>query len=95
MIFMSLGLLGTTAAMNYFFALGIEPYLLNGLVVLVSLLAIQGMSVVNFYLLRFIASPFLRGLLMLFIFMVPVGQMGLAALGLLDQFIDVRSIEGV
>lgn len=95
LVFVTLGLLGTTAAMNYFFALGIEPYLLNGLVVLVSLLAIQGMSIVNFYLLRFIASPFVRGVLMIFILMVPVGQMGLAALGLLDQFIDVRSIEGV
>lgn len=94
-VFVTLGLLGATAAMNYFFALGIEPYLLNGLVVLVSLLAIQGMSIVNFYLLRFIASPFVRGVLMIFILMVPVGQMGLAALGLLDQFIDVRSIEGV
>ena len=95
LVFVTLGLLGATAAMNYFFALGIAPYLLNGLVVLVSLLAIQGMSIVNFYLLRFIASPFVRGVLMIFILMVPVGQMGLAALGLLDQFIDVRSIEGV
>lgn len=95
LVFLSLGLLATTAAMNYFFSLGIEPYLLNGLVVLVTLLAFQGMSIVNYYLLRFFPSPFVRGMLMLFILVVPVGQMGLAALGLLDQFIDVRGIEGV
>lgn len=93
-VLISVGLLGTALAMNYFMALGIEPYILNGLVVVVSLLACQGMSIVNFYLLRFVPSPFLRGLIMFFVLMVPVGQMGLAALGLIDQFIDVRSIEG-
>lgn len=93
-VLISVGLLGTALAMNYFMALGIEPYILNGLVVVVSLLACQGMSIVNFYLLRFVPSPFLRGLIMFFVLVVPVGQMGLAALGLIDQFIDVRSIEG-
>lgn len=93
-VLISVGLLGTALAINYFMALGIEPYILNGLVVVVSLLACQGMSIVNFYLLRFVPSPFLRGLIMFFVLMVPVGQMGLAALGLIDQFIDVRSIEG-
>lgn len=93
-ILISLGLLGAALAMNYFMTLGIEPYVLNGLVVAVSLLAFQGMSIVNFYLLRFVPSPFLRGMIMLFILVVPVGQMGLAALGLIDQFIDVRSLEG-
>ena len=93
-VLISVGLLGTALAMNYFMALSIEPYILNGLVVVVSLLACQGMSIVNFYLLRFVPSPFLRGLIMFFVLVVPVGQMGLAALGLIDQFIDVRSIEG-
>lgn len=93
-VLISVGLLGTALAINYFMALGIEPYILNGLVVVVSLLACQGMSIVNFYLLRFVPSPFLRGLIMFFVLVVPVGQMGLAALGLIDQFIDVRSIEG-
>lgn len=93
-VLISVGLLGTALAMNYFMALGIEPYILNGLVVVVSLLACQGMSIVNFYLLRFVPSPFLRGLIMFFVLVVPVGQMGLAALGLIDQFIVVRSIEG-
>lgn len=93
-VLISVGLLGTALAMNYFMALGIEPYILNGLVIVVSLLACQGMSIVNFYLLRFVPSPFLRGLIMFFVLVVPVGQMGLAVLGLIDQFIDVRSIEG-
>lgn len=90
----SVGLLGAALAMNNFMSLGIEPYIMNGLVVVVALLACQGMSIVNFYLLRFVPSPILRGLIMFFILVVPVGQMGLAALGLIDQFIDVRSIEG-
>lgn len=93
-VLISVDLLGTALAMNYFMALGIEPYILNGLVIVVSLLACQGMSIVNFYLLRFVPSPFLRGLIMFFVLVVPVGQMGLAVLGLIDQFIDVRSIEG-
>ena len=94
-VLISVGLLGAALAMNNFMNLGIEPYITNGLVVLVVLLACQGMSIVNFYLLRFVPSPIVRGLIMLFIMVVPVGQMGLAALGLIDQFIDVRSLEGV
>lgn len=94
-VLISVGLLGAALAMNNFMRLGIEPYITNGLVVLVVLLACQGMSIVNFYLLRFVPSPIVRGLIMLFIMVVPVGQMGLAALGLIDQFIDVRSLEGV
>ena len=94
-VLISVGLLGAALAMNNFMSLGIEPYITNGLVVLVVLLACQGMSIVNFYLLRFVPSPIVRGLIMLFIMVVPVGQMGLAALGLIDQFIDVRSLEGV
>ena len=94
-VLISVGLLGAALAMNNFMHLGIEPYITNGLVVLVVLLACQGMSIVNFYLLRFVPSPIVRGLIMLFIMVVPVGQMGLAALGLIDQFIDVRSLEGV
>lgn len=90
----SVGLLGAALAMNNFMSLGIEPYIMNGLVVVVALLACQGMSIVNFYLLRFVPRPILRGLIMFFILAVPVGQMGLAALGFIDQFIDVRSIEG-
>lgn len=93
-VLISVGLLGTALAMNYFMTLGIEPYILNGLVVVVTLLACQGMSIVNFYLLRFVPSPIVRGFIMFFILVVPVGQMGLAALGLIDQIIDVRSIEG-
>lgn len=93
-VLISVGLLGAALAMNNFMSLGIEPYITNGLVVLVVLLACQGMSIVNFYLLRFVPSPIVRGLIMLFIMVVPVGQMGLAALGLIDQFIDVRSLEG-
>lgn len=94
-VLISMGLLGATLVMNNLMSLGIEPYITNGLVVLVALLAFQGMSIVNFYLLRFVPSPIVRGLLMLFILVVPVGQMGLGALGLIDQFIDVRSLEGV
>lgn len=93
-VLISVGLFGTALAMNYFMTLGIEPYILNGLVVVVTLLACQGMSIVNFYLLRFVPSPIVRGFIMFFILVVPVGQMGLAALGLIDQIIDVRSIEG-
>lgn len=63
-VLISVGLLGTALAMNYFMTLGIEPYILNGLVVVVTLLACQGMSIVNFYLLRFVPSPIVRGFIM-------------------------------
>ncbi|MDY3118756.1 MAG: DUF2232 domain-containing protein [Peptoniphilus sp.] len=94
-VLLSVGFLGAAFAGNYFLSLGIDLYVSNGLVIVVSLLSFQGMSVVNFYLLRYVPSAAFRGIIMLFILMVPVGQMGLASLGLLDQFIDVRGIEGV
>ncbi|MDD7363665.1 MAG: DUF2232 domain-containing protein [Peptoniphilus sp.] len=73
----------------------IGVYVNNGLVIILGLLSFQGLSIVNFFLLRYVRSPLVRGLIMVLVFTIPVGQMGLLALGLIDQFIDIRSIQGV
>lgn len=87
--------LATAFLMNLLFDLGIQVFLLNGIVLLSGLLTFQGMSIVNFYLLRFVPSPILRGVIMILIPILPIGQMALSALGLLDQALDIRGIEGV
>lgn len=90
----SLAIVGAAFAAEGLFSLDIQVYAVNGAMILVSLLAFQGLSIVNYFLLHHVRSPFLRVVIMFFAMTVPVGQMGLAALGLIDQFIDIRSIQG-
>lgn len=74
---------------------GIELYVLNLGAVVATLLAFQGLAIESFFLLRFVHQPLARGLIMFLTLTNPVGQMALAALGLIDQVLNIRNIQGV
>lgn len=94
-VYASMILLGVGFFAFKTFAPSIEIYVLNGLVVLAGLLMFQGLGIMDFYLLRAVRSPIVRGLVMAVSVVIPVGQMGLIAVGLIDQLIDIRGIQGV
>lgn len=73
---------------------GIELYVLNLGAIVATLFAFQGLAIENFFLLRYVRQPIARGLILFLTLTIPVGQMALAALGLLDQVLNIRNIQG-
>ncbi|MDO5037844.1 MAG: DUF2232 domain-containing protein [Tissierellia bacterium] len=85
---LALYLLGTLSALE------VELIQNNLLFTLTALISFQGLSVVAYYLTRWIKVRLVRSILLVVVFLIPGIQMGLAFLGLIDQVFNLRRLPG-
>jgi uncharacterized protein YybS (DUF2232 family) len=68
----------------------LQPIAYNGLLVVAFLYALQGLSVVGYYLRRLAGPPMLRGALLVLVLINPWAPQILALVGLFDTWLDFR-----
>lgn len=72
----------------------VEIFIYNLTFVAMGLLLFQGLSVASFFLHRFVPMSIFRGLFLGILIIVPFFQMGIVMIGLLDQWMNFRRIQG-